>query len=399
MSASTERSSGRDVSVAANTSAHPSARNVTSRSSPVGSVTATVPSSGRNMSSAIAADPTDTNSSGTSTDRRRTESSSSTGIPARFCRAISRRRSSTAAACAIPADTAASRNATTSVTSAPVTRSSSRIAPCGSCEASTAGQGGDHGQRTRDEPGQPEPADHAPRGPRVVEQPARREQAGGRRRAAQLDLADEPEHPRPDRVERREADRQGPDERGDRGRTECTTDRADDHEEPDPGERDEQPDEPERLRRRASGHAERRDRDPPQRERPGQPGQQRHGDEGGQQPLPPDPQLADRERGPLERQHRGERQQQPVERDAEHGPDQPLPGGLDEGQADHLARRHAQQPQRGQARVAAGDAEPGGTPAEGDQRDDEEHDRDPGEDLVHGPDVRLTGRQRVRRHA
>ena len=172
-----------------------------------------VPSSGKNMTSAVTADPTATNSSGTSTVRRRTESCSSTGMPARFCSAISRRRSSTDAACAIPADTAASRNATTSVTIAPVTRSSMRIAPCGSCDVSTRSIDGRTASAPATNPASPSPPTTRHAALRVVEQPTGGEQPGGRRRAAQLHLADEPEHPRTDHVEGREADGHRPDER------------------------------------------------------------------------------------------------------------------------------------------------------------------------------------------
>ena len=53
VSASTDRSSGREVSVAANTSAQPPARNATSMSGPCGDDTAASPSSGKNMTSAV----------------------------------------------------------------------------------------------------------------------------------------------------------------------------------------------------------------------------------------------------------------------------------------------------------------------------------------------------------
>ena len=122
-------------------------------------------------------------------------------------------------------------------------------------------------------------------------------------------------------------------------------------------------------------------------------GQERHRHERDREPLPADPQLADAERGALERQQRAQRQQHAVEHDAEDRTDEPLPGGLGDGQADHLARRRAEQPQRRQAGVPTGDPQPGGGAAERDQRDDEQDDGDPREDHVDAGVVVLTLRE------
>ena len=239
----------------------------------------------------------------------------------------------------MPADTAASRNATTSVTIAPVTRSSMRIAPCGSCEVSTAVIDGSDRERPGDEPGEPEPADHPPCRPRVVEQPARGEQPGGRRRATQLHLADEPEHPRPDRVQRREADRQRPDERADGRRTERAGRGTDHHEQ-------------RRSRRRR----------PPAAARSCPCGVSRRATPSGDtltrrsetapdsaassgtatsataSPCHPTHSSATVNVVPWNGSSAHSGQQRGVEQDAEDRADEPLPGGLGDGQADHLAR-------------------------------------------------------------
>ena len=256
------------------------------------------------------ADPTATNSSGTSTVApadgvEQLDGQCPPGSAARY----SRRRSSTDAACAIPADTAASRNATTSVTIAPVTRSSMRIAPCGSCDVSTAVIAGRTASAPATNPASPSPPTtrHAARGSSSSRRAASSRAGVVARRSC--DLAERaPSTHGPTALSVAKPTASAPTERADGRGPERPGGGADDHEGADPDDGDHRA-QPRHARRRLPAGDARAARRSTRRSEtaPDTAASSGTPTSATASALPADPQLGDGERGALERQQRAQR--------------------------------------------------------------------------------------------